>query len=294
MSLRSMTGYGRGQAAGGGIRVEVELNAVNRKQLEVRLNLPRTLMAVESRVVEQVQKRLSRGQVSGSVSVTVSAGLRKRSLSVDGDLASAYVNELRKMAKTLGLPDDLKAGVLLNFPEVVSYHGADQDVDTVWPVLQKALVQALDQLTAMRAREGGALAADLRRRLGKLTGMLGQIKKEAPGVTKRYRLALDKRLLEAGIKLQANDPQLMKELALFADRSDITEEITRLESHLKQGATLLTSVEPVGRTLDFLAQEMFREINTIGSKANEVRITKVVIRFKTELERVREQVQNVE
>jgi uncharacterized protein (TIGR00255 family) len=289
-----MTGYGRGQAAGRGIRVEVELNAVNRKQLEVRVNLPRTLMAVESRVVEQVQKCLSRGQVSGGVSVSVSAGLRKRSLCVDGDLAAAYVDELRKMAKTLGLPDDLKAGVLLNFPEVVSYRGADQDVDYVWPVLKKALTQALAQLMAMRAREGVALADDLRKRLGKLNDLLEQIRKEAPGVTKRYRLALDKRLREAGVNVPTNDPQLMKELALFADRSDITEEITRLESHLKQGVTMMTSVEPVGRTLDFLAQEMFREINTIGSKANEVRITRIVIRFKTELERVREQVQNVE
>jgi uncharacterized protein (TIGR00255 family) len=226
--------------------------------------------------------------------VSVSAGLRKRSLCVDGDLAAAYVEELRKMAQALGLPDDLKAGVLLNFPEVVSYRGADQDVDYVWPVLKKALTQALDQLMAMRAREGVALADDLRKRLGKLNDMLEQIRKEAPGVTKRYRLALDKRLRDAGVNVPTNDPQLMKELALFADRSDITEEITRLESHLKQGVTMMSSVEPVGRTLDFLAQEMFREINTIGSKANEVRITRMVIRFKTELERVREQVQNVE
>ncbi len=292
--LRSMTGYGRGQAAGRGLRVDVELNAVNRKQLEVRVNLPRTLMAIESRVVEQVQKRVSRGQVAGGVSVNVSSGLRKRSLSVDGDLAAAYVGELREMARTLGLPDDLKAGVLLSFPEVVSYRGADQDVDYVWPVLKKALLQALDQLTAMREREGAALALDLGARIKKLSGMLAQIRKEAPGVTRRYRMALDKRLREAGVNVPANDPTLMKELALFADRSDISEEITRLESHLKQGVTLLGSPEPVGRTLDFLAQEMFREINTIGSKANEVRITRVVIRFKAELERVREQVQNIE
>lgn len=294
MALRSMTGYGRGQAAGRGIRVEVELSAVNRKQLEVRVNLPRTLLAIESRVVEEIQKRVSRGQVTGSVSVTVSAALRKRSLSVDAGLAEAYVGELRRTAKALGLPDDLKAGVLLNFPEVVAYRGADQDADYVWPVLKQALVQALARLAAMRLKEGAALAGDLKARLGKLAGMLGRIREEAPDVTRRYRLALVKRLREANVRVTANDSQLIKELALFADRSDISEEITRLDSHLKQGVTLLASAEPVGRTLDFLAQEMFREINTIGSKANEVRITREVIRFKTELERVREQVQNVE
>lgn len=294
MTLRSMTGYGRGQAAGRGIRVEAELSAVNRKQLDVRINLPRSLLAIESRVVEEVQKRLSRGQVTGAVSVEVSAALRKRSLSVDAGLAAAYVGGLRKAARALGLQDDLKASVLLGLPEVVAYRGAEQDADFVWPVLRKALSGALDNLAAMREREGKALAKDLRDRFGKLAGMLTRIRKEAPGVTRRYRLTLTGRLKEAGVAIASNDPQFIKELALFADRCDITEELTRLDSHLQQGMALLSAAEPVGRTLDFLAQEMFREINTIGSKANEVRITREVIRFKTELERVREQVQNVE
>jgi uncharacterized protein (TIGR00255 family) len=274
--------------------VEVELSSVNRKQLEVRLNLPRSLASLESRMVERIQESLSRGQVTGGVVVRISEGLRQKSLRVDRHLALAYVNELRRTARALKLTDDLSASLLIGLPEVVSYSGADQDAEHVWPVLQKALRAAIKQLLAMREREGGSLALDLQRRFAKLEGHLDHIRREAPEVTRRYRLALQARLKQAGATLSADDPALLKELAIFADKSDISEEITRLDSHFKQAYGLLKSAEPAGRTLDFLAQEMFREINTIGSKANEVRITNQVIRFKTELERIREQVQNIE
>ncbi len=294
MALHSMTGYGRGDAVSQGMSVQVELSSVNRKQLEVRLNLPRSLASLESRMVERIQASLSRGQVTGGVVVRISEGLRQKSLRVDRPLAMAYVNELRRTARALKLPDDLSASLLIELPEVVSYSGADQDAEHVWPVLQKALRGAVRQLVAMRECEGAALATDLQRRLRKLGEYLNQIRHEAPEVTRRYRLALQARLKRSGAPVNTDDPALLKELAIFADKSDISEEITRLESHFKQAYGLLKSVEPAGRTLDFLAQEMFREINTIGSKANEVRITNQVIRFKTELERIREQVQNIE
>ncbi len=294
MSLRSMTGYGRGNVAAKGLRVEVELNSVNRKQLEVRISLPRAWQSLESRVVELVQESISRGQVSGSIVVHVSETLRAKSLKINRALAEVYAKELRKTAQTLKLKDDLSASLLLTLPEVVSYSGVDQDVDFVWPVIEKGIKAALVQLLAMRLKEGIALVRDLEARLNKLHGYLDCIRQEAPLVTERYREAIRKRLAQAGVTLDVADPVVMKDLALFADRSDITEEITRLESHLKQAHALFKSREPVGRTLDFLAQEMFREINTIGSKANEVRITRQVIEFKTELERIREQVQNIE
>jgi len=294
MSLRSMTGYGRGEATAKGLRVEVELNSVNRKQLEVRISLPRSWQSLESRVVELVQESISRGQVSGSVMVHVSEALRVKSLTVNRALATVYVNELRKTAKALKLADDLSASLLLSLPEVVSYSGVDQDVEFAWPVMEKGVRAAIAQLLVMRLKEGEELARDLDDRLKKLAGHLDVIRQEAPHVTDRYREALRKRLSQAGVTLDMADPTVTKDLALFADRADITEELTRLDSHLKQGHALLKSREPVGRTLDFLAQEMFREINTIGSKANEVRITRQVIEFKTELERIREQVQNIE
>lgn len=294
MALRSMTGYGRGDASLRGIRVEAELNSVNRKQLEVRLNLPRSLSSLESRVVELIQGSISRGQITGSVAIHVSEEVRQNSLKVDRVLAAAYVAELRKTAAALKLTDDLSASLLMELPEVVRYCGADQDADAVWPVLEKALKEALKRLLAMRLKEGAELVVDLQKRLKKLVNHLDAVKAEAPHVTVRYREALRKRLAEAGITAAVDDPMMIRELAVFADRSDITEEITRLDSHLKQAYGLFKSNEPAGRTLDFLAQEMFREINTIGSKANEVRITRQVIEFKTELERIREQVQNIE
>lgn len=294
MTLRSMTGYGRGQATAKGLHVEVELNSVNRKQLEVRISLPRAWQSLESRVVELIQESISRGQVSGSILVQVSEALRAKSLSVNQALAAVYIKELRKTAKALKLTDDLSASLLLGLPEVVSYSGVDRDLEYVWPVMEKGLKTAIASLLAMRLKEGAELALDLESRLRKLADHVASIRVEAPHVTARYREALQKRLLQAGVALDAADSTMMKELALFADRSDITEELTRLDSHLKQAHTLLHSKEPAGRALDFLAQEMFREINTIGSKANEVRITRQVIEFKTELERIREQVQNIE
>ena len=294
MSLRSMTGYGRGEASAKGLRVEVELNSVNRKQLEVRISLPRAWQSLESRIVELAQESISRGQVSGSIVVHVSEALRAKSLKVNRALAAVYTAELRKTAKALKLKDDLSASLLLTLPEVVSYSGVDQDVDFVWPVMEKGVKAAIAQLLAMRLKEGAELVHDLEGRLNKLSEHLDVIRQEAPQVTERYRDALRKRLAQAGVTLDATDPVGMKDLALFADRADITEEITRLESHFKQAHALFKSREPVGRTLDFLAQEMFRDINTIGSKANEVRITRQVIEFKTELERIREQVQNIE
>ena len=294
MALLSMTGYGRGEAVARGIRAEVELNTVNRKQREVRMNLPRPLFSLESRIVERIQESVSRGQVTGGVVVHVSDALRQKSFRIDGVLAASFVAELRKTAHALNLPDDVSASHILYLPGVVLTEGPGQDADTVWPVLEKALSAALRQLLAMRRKEGAALGLDLKRRVATLETLLEGVKTEAPHVTTRYREALVKRLEQAGVALDLRDTQVVKELAVFADRSDITEEVTRLESHLRQAKGMMKAHEPAGRTLDFLAQEMFREINTIGSKANEVCITRLVIEFKTELERIREQVQNIE
>lgn len=292
--LRSMTGYGRGQASAGGIRVDVELSSVNRKQLDIRFNLPRPLMGFESRLVEMLQGAISRGQISGGAVVHVSSEARRKGARLDRELAAAYVRELRKTAIRLGLRDDLSAGVLLQLPDVVQHADVEHDSDDLWPVLKRAFAGAVKQLVAMREREGEALGADLARRLGRMAQELEPIRTQAPRVVTRHRVVLMRRLARAGVPVNTADPALLREITVFADRSDISEEVTRLESHLKQARGLLKPREPAGRTLDFLAQEMFREINTIGSKANDVRITRQVIRLKTELERFREQVQNVE
>jgi uncharacterized protein (TIGR00255 family) len=201
---------------------------------------------------------------------------------------------MRNSAAALGLIDDLAAETIARLPGVVTVEQCNLDADHVVNGLETALKSALENLTGMRLAEGAALEKDFRERIEQLGAVVEIVSGLAEGVVAAYREKLLQRLKEAGMNELAEDERIIKEIALFADRCDISEELVRLRSHLKQFDELLCSDEPVGRTLDFLCQELFREINTVGSKANEVEITRHVVAFKTELERIREQVQNVE
>ena len=293
MALKSMTGFGEGSASASGIRVTVELSSVNRKQLDINVNLPRNLITLDARVQQLVRAEFTRGRVSGIVRVEAADGSAGQ-VKVDARLAGQYVQGLRKTATKLKLADDLGIEAVSRLPGVVTVEQDNLDADHVSVVLEQALGKALKGLARMRAAEGRALEKDLRERLGLLEGMVKEIARLAPGVVSTYREKLFQRLEEAGLQELAADERIVKEIALFADKCDISEELTRLKSHLAQARKLLRSAEPVGRTLDFLCQELFREINTTGSKAGEVEITRQVVAFKTELERIREQVQNIE
>ena len=293
MALKSMTGFGEGTALAAGVRVTVELSSVNRKQLDINVGLPRNLVTLDAHVQQLVRQAFSRGRISGVVRVEMadeSAG----SVKFDEQLAGQYVAGIRKMAKKLKLDDDLGAEAIARLQGIVSIEQDKLDADHVSAVLDEAVAKALRGLERMRTTEGKALAADLRERLVLLEQMMKVIKELSSTVVESYRAKLLQRLKDAGLEDLAADERVVKEIALFADRCDITEELTRLKSHLGQARKLLRTTEPVGRTLDFLCQELFREINTVGSKANEVAITREVVAFKTELERIREQVQNVE
>jgi uncharacterized protein (TIGR00255 family) len=257
------------------------------------VRLPSQLLSLEFRVQELVKAALSRGRVNGTITMERSAGNGQQMVSVDMDLAAAYVNELRKAGEQLGLADGLRTDLLLRVPGLVTI---DQKVGTeeVLPVLELAVNAALDKLQVMREQEGKELADDLSARLLTLESGMAEIGTYSESVTEAYRAKLFARLEQAGLENLAEDERMIKEIALFADRCDITEEQTRLKSHIAQFRKFLCADEPVGRSLDFLSQELFREINTIGSKANDVEITRCVVAFKTELERIREQVQNVE
>ena len=268
MSARSMTGYGHGVAAKGGLRVEVEISSVNRKQLDVMVNLPKSLNALESRMHEAVAQVLARGRVSVDVHVRESEGQRRDSVRVDAGL--------------------------LDLPGVLRLESPEDNVETIWPLLQRALNQALKALDRMRAREGQALARDLQQRLSLQRALLAEIRGHAPAAVQRYREALRQRIAALQLEVEIPSDRLEREVVMFAERADITEEMTRLDSHLKQAEGLLRQGEPSGKALDFVAQEMGREINTIGSKANDAEIARRVVLFKTELDRVREQVQNIE
>jgi uncharacterized protein (TIGR00255 family) len=294
MSIRSMTGHGRGQAAGGGLRVEVEISTVNRRQLDIQLTLPPPLRLLESRIQDEIAKSVARGRVLVEVVVQGSERVKREAIRVNQDLAKAYVEALRGAAKKLNLRDDLGVSELARLPGVLHYEPLDEDVRKAWPLVEQAVARALEALQRMRAREGAALRRDLSKRLDILAAGVVVIRREAPQVAERYRKNLRERLAKAGLVEGGSDDKLQRELVLFADRSDITEELTRLDSHLAQARKLISQVEPSGRSLDFLAQEFFREINTIGSKANDAVIAAQVVTFKAELERLREQVQNVE
>ena len=291
----SMTGRGTGAAAGRLARVEVELSSVNRKQLDVDVGLPRFLSSFESRVQELVQGRLSRGRVSGEIRVTWAEAAQAAGARVDLGLARATVTALRAAAKKLGLPDDLKASALLSLPGLVALEHGERDLEALWPSVRKALEAALAKLQAMRKKEGAALGRDLQGRLATLRTLVGEIAARAPRVAETYRANLLKRIAAALPDADlAGDERLLKEVALFADKADVAEELVRLDSHFRQADGLLKTGGVAGRTLDFLVQEMGREINTIGSKANDGDVARRVVACKAELERFREQVQNIE
>ncbi len=294
MSIRSMTGHGRGQAAGGGLRVEVEISTVNRRQLDIQLTLPPPLRLLESRIQDEIAKSVARGRVLAEVVVQGTDRVKREAIRVNQDLARAYVDALRGAAKKLSLRDDLGVSELARLPGVLHYEPLDEDIRKAWPLVEQAVARALTALQRMRSREGAALRRDLSRRVDTLAAAVVVIRRAAPQVTARYRDTLRERLAKAGLVAEGMDERLQRELILFADRCDIAEELTRLDSHLAQARTLLGQAEPAGRSLDFLAQELFREINTVGSKANDAAIAAQVVAFKAELERLREQVQNVE
>ena len=293
MAIKSMTGFGEGVATASGIRVTVELSSVNRKQLDINISLPRNLVTLDAQVQRLVRASFSRGRVSGIVRVDSVDGSGS-SVRIDQELVAQFVVQLRSSAAKLKLPSDFGIDAITRLPGAVVVEQADIEAGRIADLLESAMQKALAGLDRMRKAEGRALGKDLRDRIAMLEDFVKSIAKFAPAVAADYRQKLVQRLEEAGLEGLAADERVIKEVALFADKCDISEELTRLRSHLAQTRKLLQSAEPVGRTLDFLCQELFREINTVGSKANEIEITRLVVAFKTELERIREQVQNVE
>ena len=294
MALRSMTGYGRGSAAKSGARVEVQASSVNRRQLDIHINLPRTLAPLESRVTEEVRSHITRGRINLEVRVTHEGQSKRDGIQINEELAAAYLRDLRRTAGRLGLPDNLQADVLLTLPDVVRFTEVEPDVERIWPPLQRAVRAALRAVDVMRKSEGESLQADIAGRIERLRAYTDAIGAKAPDLSKEYREALTERLVEAGLDLAESNERLLREVAIYADRIDISEELTRLESHFQQAASMFRARGPQGKSLDFLAQEMCREVNTIASKANDTDIAHQVILCKTELERIREQVQNIE
>ena len=290
-----MTGYGRGDCAQDGFKVTVELSSVNRKQTEISVNLPRELEMLEAQMRDLINRHVARGRFTVRVSLHANEGKLSARMHLNLPLARAYAGELDRLAKRLKLSGPVTLDHLMRAPGVFQTDEELAETENLWPAVEKALRQALATLVKMREREGAHLAKDLAVRIALMRRCTRRIQKQSPKAAERYRLQLIERIKSAGIQAPAvDDERLLKEVVFFADRSDISEELTRLQSHFNQFDVCAKSQEPVGRMLDFLAQEMNREINTIGSKANDALISREVVTLKAELEKFREQAQNVE
>lgn len=290
-----MTGHGWGECAKDGFKVTVELSSVNRKQSEVTVTLPRELEVLEGPIRDEINRHVSRGRLVVRVSLYTAPGQEARRVHLNRALARAYARQFNRLARELKLPAPVSLDTLLRAPGVLESEAELAEPARFWPAIQRALRQALGLLIRTRQREGAYLRRELCHRMRLIQRATALVAKQAPAAQRRYRQALLRRIRQAGLNPAELDPdRLRQEVVLFADRSDITEELTRLRSHFQQFQDCLKAKGPVGRMLDFLAQEMNRELNTIGAKANDAQIARQVVVLKTELEKFREQVQNVE
>ncbi|MEQ1858367.1 MAG: YicC/YloC family endoribonuclease [Chthoniobacteraceae bacterium] len=287
-----MTGYGRGEATSNGNKFNVELNSVNRKQNDVLVSLPRELADLESRVRDVVNADISRGRLTVAVAHHASSGTAQ--VALDRPLAKTYYDSMIALQKELGAAGQVSIETVLRAPGVLRAPEEQVDADAAWPHVESALKVALRELVKMREVEGKHLAKDLIHRLKTLREAVRKIRAIQPAVVKRYRQNLHDRIQKAGIELPIDEDRLLREVIFFADKCDITEELTRLDSHFAQFAHHLRKNEPVGRTLEFMSQEIAREFNTIGAKANDVEISQLVVTCKAELEKIREQLSNIE
>lgn len=288
-----MTGYGRGESNQDGFQVVAEIRGVNRRQSEIVLHLPRELECLEPRLRALVVPRVARGRCEVRVTARYPAALT--ALVIHEERAAAYAAAFRKLADSLSLKSEPTLELLTRCPGVLDGDAALPDVEQVWGYLEQALQRALEEFDEMRDREGSLLLEDLDQRIRLMQELIGTVRQIADGMTTRYRDQLLARVHAAGLdQVGVDDDRLLKEIVLFADRCDLSEELARLESHFAQFADCRQSDQSVGRKLDFLAQEMNREINTIGSKAIEAGVSQAVVLLKTELERFREQAQNIE
>jgi len=291
--MRSMTGYGHGETDHNGTKFTVELNSVNRKQSDIVINLPRDLISLEPQIRQTINENISRGRTNVVVSYHNGSNV-PRQLALDVDLARSYHDAMRALQKELNAPGEITVGAILQAPGVMRTPEESFDSSAAWPAIERALRAALNQLIKMREREGKNLAKDLIHRLKAMRKQIKEIRALHPDVVKKYRAALLERIQKAGLPIGTDDERLIKEVSFFADRSDVSEELTRVESHLAEFAHHLRRHEPVGRTLEFITQEIFRELNTLGAKANDAGISQRVVACKAELEKIREQIQNIE
>ena len=291
--MYSMTGYGKGVATDGKKTITVEMKSVNHRYLDLSLKLPRTFMFVEDDFKKEIEKRLSRGHVDVYLTYEQKSA-DEGAFQVDTDLAMNYLHAVNVLALETGVANDITVSSLSKVPDVIVRETPVEDEDVLKNLAIYALTEALANLSKMREREGEALKRDFAVKLDAIENALSVIKELAPKVVEDYRNNLNARIAEVVEPNLIDRQRLATEVALYADHCAIDEEITRLSTHIKAMRRHLAAEEPVGRKMDFLVQEFLRETNTIGSKANNIAITEQVLVIKNEIEKMREQAQNIE
>lgn len=289
--IKSMTGYGKGEAEFEGRRFIVELRSVNHRYCDVSIRLPRRYTALEADIKKSVSGSISRGKLDVTLTIEGNEGTAL-GLEVNTPLADSYYSALCSLKERLGLAGEITVRDISSVPDVITMKEEPLDIKRYWPFIEAATKKGLEALDDMKMAEGAALTADIFGRLEQIYMATDDVAVRAPAVVASYKDRLAERI--RGMGYEPDQGRLVQEVACFADRCDISEEIVRLRSHLGQFKTIAVSPEPSGRKLDFLIQEINREVNTIGSKGNDAVISQKVVDLKAELEKVREQVQNIE
>lgn len=291
--IKSMTGFGRGEHIGQIKQVVVEIKSVNHRYSEILVKLPRQYTLLDERLRRLILNYISRGRVEVYIKID-DTGLAAREVQVDKELALAYYKALKELAAITGSGFEVSVTQIAQMPDVLKIEEPKEDLEDIWQDIEQSLQLAIQSFLDMRTIEGEKLEEDLRDKLSVIESITCKIEEKSPQVVELYRDKLKARIKEIMDSGQVDENRLALEVALFADKCSIAEEIVRLKSHIQQFLTALKSSNPVGRKLDFLLQEMNREVNTIGSKGNDLEITQNVVDLKSELEKLREQIQNIE
>jgi uncharacterized protein (TIGR00255 family) len=291
--IQSMTGFGRDESMAADRQITVEIKSVNHRYGEIQVKLPQKYNALEDKFRQRLAVALSRGKIDLFIKVDDRDGDRQE-MRIDMGLALKYHDKIRGLADFLHIPMNLGAAELLALPGIMALEDEPEEMDKAWQALLPSVDRALHHLMAMREAEGARMVEDFRQRLSYMEWLRQQLLDHAAGVVESYRQRLTARIGELLGRQPVDESRLVQEIAMFADRASVDEELVRLDSHFRQFGELLEDSQPVGRKLDFLCQEMNREINTTGSKSNDLAMTKIVVEMKSELEKLREQVQNIE
>lgn len=291
--IKSMTGFGTGDAETADFKVHIEVKAVNQRFLETNYHMPYSMNMFENQLTKKIKEYASRGKLDINIRFQ---DLRDKAITVkvDKGLVAAYGQALQEISSQLELSAPVTAAQIASYPDVLKLNEENADLEAAQPVLMQAMEQALESFVAMREAEGQNIQRDLLARIATLENFVGELEKLAPEIVAAYRQRLENLLREYLAKEDIEESRIIQEVALFTDKVNYTEETVRLRSHFDQFRQIITAGEPVGRKLDFLIQEMNREINTVASKANSAGAAQFVVDVKSEIEKIREQIQNIE